>query len=677
MWTSLATASREVHEAWDATVNRSADGRGQSSPSHFGRFRVAPPKWLTHRPKTPLVEGQEGVYSQWSAMSGLPFHLDLARYELREGDRVVRLERQPMELLILLAQRPGELVTREAIAERFWRGSVMVDADHGINNMVRKLRLALGDDSEHPRFLETVVGKGYRLVGRVDLGPKRVVHEDLLASPSRAIPRTVALPALALIVFGLGAILWAERSALRRAFSSGESPIRSVAVLPLENMSGDPKQDYFADGMTDELTTDLAKIGSLKVISRTSAMHYRGAREPLVQIARELGVDAVIEGSVVRSGNKVRITAQLIDAAHDRHLWAESYDRDLDDVLAVQNSVALEIARQVRIRLTSSEQQRLRQHRSVNSDAYDAYLKGRYAQTQQSPDALKEGLVAFRQAIALDPTYAPAYAGLADDYSLLANYEVLSPREAFPQAEAAARKALELDPMSPEAHTALAYPENHYTWEWAAAEKEYKTAIALSPSYSTAHLRYAEYLSAVGRHEEAIAEMRRTQALDPLSLVVMSNVGRFLYHARRYDEAIPVLKRTLELDPRRVYARVHLAMCYDEKGMPEAREEWERVQAESGGAPWSGYARLCARTGHASQAQKMALALKREAGDSSWFFLGGVYAALGDKDQAFECLEKAYQTHDFFLAFLKVHPYMDPLRSDSRYVDLLRRLGLS
>ena len=442
-------------------------------------------------------------------------------------------------------------------------------------------------------------------------------------------------------------------------------------------MSGDATQDYFADGMTDELTTDLAKIGALTVISRTSAMHYRHTQQPLAQVARELGVDAVVEGSVVRSGNRVRITAQLIDAAHDRHLWAESYERGLDDSLSLQSSVALEIARQVRIRLTSVEEERLLGRRSVVAAAYDAYLRGRWAQSRQSPDALKEGQAAFQQAIALDPTYAPAYAGLADDYSLLANYGVLSPREAFPLAEAAAKKALELDPASPEAHTALAYPESHYTWEWALAEEEYKKAIALSPSYSTAHLRYAECLSSLGRHDEAIAEVRHAQDLDPLSLLVMDNVGRFLYLARRYDEAIPGLRRTLELDPGRVYARMHLAMCYEEKGLPQSREEWERVQAAFGGAEGPGLAHFYARTGRGVRAREIARALTRTAGPSEWFFIAGVYAALGDKDQAFACLEKAYETHDFFLAFLKVDPYMDPLRGDERFATLLKRINLS
>jgi TolB-like protein/DNA-binding winged helix-turn-helix (wHTH) protein len=612
--------------------------------------------------------------------------LDLSRYELIVEGQRAKLERQPMDLLIFLVAHRGALVSREQITDLLWGKSVFVEVDGSINRAVRQIRAALRDDHDRPRFLETVVGKGYRFIGDLQTvgalprvgssTPPPDVAPSAGSAASRRRPMATP-PAFALLLVGLATIIWSERSAPRLALPAGEAPIRSVAVLPLENMSGDPKQDYFADGMTEELTTDLAKISSLRVISRTSTARYRGTRVPMSQIARELGVDAVVLGSVSRTAKRVRITAQLIDAGRDRHLWAETYDRELDDVLAAQNLVALEIAHQVGIRLTASEQSRLRQHRSVNADAYDAYLRGRYAQGQQSGEELKAGLTAFRQAIALDATYAPAYAGVADDYSLLANYRVLTPREAFPLAEAAAKRALELDPTSAESHTALAYPENHYAWDWAAAEREYKTAIALNPSYSTAHLRYAELLSGVGRHDEAIAEIRRAQELDPLSLVVMSNVGRFLYHARRYDEAIAVLKRTLELDPHRVWARLHLAMSYEEKGMAEARGEYERVNAAFGGETGPGYAHFCARTGRAARAREIAGDLMKTAGDSDWFFIAGVYAALGDEDQAFLCLEKAYSTHDFFLAFLKVHPYMDPLRSDPRYVGLLQRIGLS
>lgn len=608
--------------------------------------------------------------------------IDLSRYELSLDGQRVKLERQPMELLMMFVQRQGELVTREEIIDRLWGKDVFVDAERSINGAVRKIRSALRDDPATPRYLETIVGKGYRFIGNLEIirAPSAMIEAPIVGDAARfaAPPRQHRLRNIAIVTLAaiLGTSMWLLIRWRAKRAEPEAAQIRSIAVLPLENLSGDPSQNYFADGMTEELTTDLGKVGSLTVISRTSAQNYRGSHKSAPQIARELNVQAIVEGSVLRSGNQVRITTQLIDAQHDKHLWAESYDRDVGDVLAVQNAVALEIARQVRTRLTSLEQQRLQQHVPVDADAYDAYLRGRYALTTQSPDRLKEALPLFQQAIALDPSFAPAYAGLADTYSLLANYNVLPPNEAFPQALAAARKALQLDSQSAEAHTALAFPEHHYFWNWTVAEDEYKAAIALNSSYPTVHLGYAELLSSVGRHDEAIAQMRRALELDPLSPVYSSNLGRFLYHARRYDEAIEVLQQTLARDPGRVYARAHLAMCYEEKGMyAEERREFELITAAFKGQPGPGLAHFYARSGESLKARRMAEQLKDAAKDSDWFFLAGVYAALGDKDEAFAALNNAYKKRDFFLVFLKVHPYMDPLRSDPRYIELLRRIG--
>jgi TolB-like protein/DNA-binding winged helix-turn-helix (wHTH) protein/Tfp pilus assembly protein PilF len=606
--------------------------------------------------------------------------VDVSRYELTVDGRRVKLERQPMDLLIFFVRRRGELVTREEIIDKLWGKDVFVDVDRSINSAVRKIRTALGDDPAQPHCLETVVGKGYRFIGNVEVnGAPPQPPADVATSGASPLPpagrpagrsRPLMLVGAALVVV-IATVFWSGmRWRARANFPAGET--HCIAVLPLANLSGDPSQDYFADGMTEELTTDLGKISSLKVISRTSAETYRNSKKSAPQIAQELNVEAIVEGSVLRSGNRVRITTQLIDAMHDKHIWAESYERDLGDVLAVQSTVALDIARQVRIRLTSAEQQRLSQHALVNPEAYDAYLRGRYSQTTQLPEALKDGLPAFQRAIQLDPTYATAYAGLADTYSLLANYNVLPPSQAFPQAEAAARKSVELDPASSEAHAAMAYPEHHYAWDWEAAEREYRTAITLSPSNASAHLRYAEYLSTVSRHDEAIAETHRALELDPLSLVFSSNLGRFLYHARRYDEAIDVLIKTLALDPGRKYAHVHLAMLYDEKGMYQ--EAMDQYRLAFGDQPSFGLAHLYARSGNPAKARQMLNQLQREAGDSDWFWLAGVYAALGDKNQAFACLDKAYAKHDFFLVFMKVHAWMDPLRSDPRYTALVQQM---
>jgi TolB-like protein/DNA-binding winged helix-turn-helix (wHTH) protein/Flp pilus assembly protein TadD len=646
------------------------------------------------------------------------FELHRRTGELRRAGAVLNLPPQPFKILVLLATHPGQLVTREEIQRQIWGSETFVDFDQGLNFAINKIRTTLGDDADTPRYIETLPRRGYRFVAPVEeigarpslpgrqlvesqlsvregwqeapvhspIDPtdhtvvsatsKAAVHETQRARVNHGIRRWTGLTLVAMIAcIAVGSFVW-HRTQFQTPQAS-RAQIRSLAVLPLDNLSGDPSQDYFADGMTDELITNLGKISALQVTSRTSVMHYKGTQRTLPEIAHELNVDALVEGSVVRSGNKVRITAQLIQASNDRHLWADSYQRDLDDLLSVQDSVALEIARQVRIRLTSSEQHRLERHRSVNSAAYDAYLMGRYSLTTQSAQGIKKGLPAFQQAIALDPTYAPAYAGLADTYSLLANYFVLPPREAFPIAEVAARKALELDADSPEAHTALAYPEHHYRWDWAGAEREYKTALALNPSYATAHLRYAELLSSLGRHDEAVAEIRRARELDPLSLLMRSSVGRFLYLARRYDEAIPELKKTLELDPHRVYTRLYLGLCYEGKGnYTEALNEFEQFRAAFGGVPGVALAHLYAVNGETQKARQIAKGLRRDAGDSDWVFLSGVYAALGEKDEAFNCLEKAYQAHDFFLSFLKVDPHLDPLRSDARFVELARRIHL-
>ncbi|HJX83764.1 MAG TPA: tetratricopeptide repeat protein, partial [Candidatus Angelobacter sp.] len=406
---------------------------------------------------------------------------------------------------------------------------------------------------------------------------------------------------------------------------------------------------------------------------------YRGTRPSLKRIAQDLNVDAVIEGSVVRAGDRVRITVQLIDARNDRHLWAESYERDFGDILNVQNTVALEIAGQVRASLTSQERKAFDVRRTVVPEAYDAYLRGRNELGKQRQDALRKGLEYFQQAIALDRLYAPAYAGLADSYSLLVNYSALPPREAFPRARSAALKALELDPALAEAHTSLAYVKHHFDWDWSGAEAEYKQSIQLDPNNAITHLRYAELLSNVARHDEALREVRRAHELAPLSLVIQANIGSVLYHARRYDEAITELQKVLAADPHRAWSRIFLAMCYEQKRLyPEALAELETVRAEFNGQPASDdEAHLYASMGRTQDARRLLKDLEQPAPDGvqDWFFIAGIYAQLGEKDQAFYWLEQAYENRDFFMTYLKVFPQMDPLRSDPRYTSMVRRMG--
>jgi len=455
--------------------------------------------------------------------------------------------------------------------------------------------------------------------------------------------------------------------------------IRSVAVLPLKNLSGDSAQDYFADGITDEITTNLARINSLRVVSATTSRKYRETGNSLQQIARELNVDAVVEGSIVRSGSRIRVNAQLIDAHNDAHVWAQIYERDAGEILEIQDSIALEVANQVHANLSREERESFDLLKTVVPDAYDAYLRGRNELGKQRQEALRKGLEYFQQSVALDRLYAPAYSGMADAYSLLANYGGMPPNEAFPRAKSSALKALDLDHTLAEGHTSLAYVRHHFDWDWAGAEEEYKQSIQLDHSNAITHLRYAEFLSNEGRHDEAIREVRLAHALAPRSLVVQSNIGRLLYYARRYDEAITELKAILADDSKRVYARIYLALCYEQKQMyPEAFAEFQQVAAAFNGQEGVGIAHLYASMGKAEDARRIVSVQEQPPPDGvqDWFYIAGVYAQLGDKGNAFLWLERAYENHDFFLTLIKVDPQMDLLRSDPRFQDLLTRIAL-
>ena len=468
--------------------------------------------------------------------------------ELTKRGKQIRLQEQPFRLLAILLEKPGELVTREELRDRLWPRTT-VDFDHGLNKAISKIRDALGNSAENPRFVETVAGRGYRFLADVtvvrDARPE-IAGTDLATHGDPEPLRSIELATLAVRpphahawrLYGFGLALFLSLAiALSWTFGpwGRSSPaIRSLAVLPLENLSGDASQEYFADGMTEELITDLGQIGTLRVISRTSAMTYKKTRKPLAEIARELNVEAVVEGSVLRSGDHVRISAQLIEASADRHLWAESFEGDIRDTLALQSSVSRTIAGQIRATLDRQEQAALDKSKAVNPEAYEAYLKGRYFWNKRTGDGLRKAIAYFSHAIEVDPNYAEAYSGLADAYALSGDWEygVLSPQEAFRQARAAATKALTLDDSLGEAHTSLAFALDLYGWDWQAAEKEYDQAIKLSPGYSTLHLWYAWHLMVVGRTSEGILELRKAESLDPLSLIVGADLADALCIAR-------------------------------------------------------------------------------------------------------------------------------------------------
>jgi TolB-like protein/DNA-binding winged helix-turn-helix (wHTH) protein len=529
-----------------------------------------------------------------SAPQPAHFEVDLAGYRLLQNGHAVHLERQPMELLILLVERRGDLVTREDIAARLWGRDVFVDADQSINRAVRKLRVAFHDDPEKPLYLETVVGKGYRFVGPVAVTgtaptAQVTVPDNGLASAATLARRSrLHLPLLAGIglVIGLLLELGTLYTPRKRLVAPLGRPIQSIAVLPLENLSGDPGQEYFADGMTDALITDLAQIGALRVVSRTSVIRYKGMRKPLPEIARELGVDGIVEGTVTRSGDRVRITSQLIYAPSDQHLWAHSYERNVGDVVSLQGEVAQAIAGAVRAAVTPEQRARLSAKATVNPKAYEAYLKGRYFQNKRTQEGLRRAMEYYQQAVAEDPRYAPAYAGLADTYFPLTNWGWVSIREAIPKAKATALKAVELDEGLAEAHVSLGMVRFVYDWDWPEAGKQFEQALALNPAYPLAHMWYSYYLMALGRSDESLAEMKRAVDLDPVSPELSHYTAWLLGLIGRYDEAIAQERQTLEMDPGFPPAHSVLAGAYAAKGMyREALAEIEKLSALSPGSP--------------------------------------------------------------------------------------------
>jgi len=457
--------------------------------------------------------------------------------------------------------------------------------------------------------------------------------------------------------------------------------LNSIAVLPLENLSGDPAQEYFADGMTEALIADLAQISALRVISRTSVMQYKGANKPLPEIAKALNVDAVVEGSVQRVGERVKITAQLIEAATDRHLWAKSYERELRDILALQSEVARAIANEIQIKLTPQEQTRLTNTRQVNPEAHQAYLKGRFYWNKFTAEGFKKSIDYFHQALEKDPAYALAYAGLADAYNILAVASHLPPKEVMPKAKAAAIKALELDETLAEAHVSLGIFKLFYDWDWMGAEREFKRAIELNPNNPDAHHFYGHYLEAMGQMDEAIAVTKRALELDPLSLSINAELGFAYYWSRQYDEAIAQYRKTLEMDPNFVFASWAIGQAYEQKGMYEAAiaelnkarplsGDWQCIVAELGCA--------YARSGQKTKAQQVLDELKaramREFIDPG--LIAFIYIDLGETDQAFTWLEKVYEERSSWIAFLQVEPKFDRLRSDPRFSALLKKVGL-
>jgi len=557
------------------------------------------------------------------------FEVDLRAGELRKHGAKIRLQEQPFQILVMLLEHPGEVVTREELRNKLWPADTFVDFDHGLNKAINKLREALGDSADSPRFIETLAKRGYRFV----------------ESP---------------------------------AISSDR--IESLAVLPLDNLSRDPEQEYFADGLTEALITSLAKIGALRVISRTTAMRFKKTDKSLPQIARELNVDAIVEGTVLRSGDRVRISAQLIHASTDTHLWADNYDRDLRDILALHSEVAQAIARQVQVKLTPQEQAQFAQVSPVNPEAYETYLKGRFHWNRRGSVEMLEAMQCFQQAIAKDPVYAPAHAGLADSLASLGAWSFVPPGESLGKAKGLALRALEIEPSLGEAHTSLAWINAWYERDFAIAERGFERSVELNPRYPTAHYFFGFFLALMGRYEEAYTELQRALRLDPLSSVMHWGLGMVFWCSRRYDQAIEEAERSLELDPAFVGAHALHGWAYPDKSRHDLAISSLRkaVELSQGASQWVGsLGEAYAKAGHRDEAREILLRLNDLSKQRyvTPYIVARIHAALGEHDNAFHCLETAYKTRAAWMMFLKTDPHFDALRPDPRFQDLMRRMN--
>jgi TolB-like protein/DNA-binding winged helix-turn-helix (wHTH) protein/Flp pilus assembly protein TadD len=624
------------------------------------------------------------------------FELDGGAFELRRGGRVVRLERIPLEMLFLLADRRPLLVAREEILERIWGKDVFVDADNSINTAIRKIRQALRDNPEDPHFVQTVPGKGYRFVapmgGVLAVTPDRSLEAPVPGAPAELQygrhhwPLWVALVA----VLVLSGAMLITSALLRRSRPKAGKVM--LAVLPFQNMSNDPGQEYFSDGLTEETITDLGQLSPehLGVIARTSAMAYKHTNKSVSQIGRELGVDYILEGSVRREGEQARVSAQLIRVSDQTHVWAQNYQRELHDVLQIQNELGTAIARQVQGNLTPQQLVDLSRMRTVNPEAYDLYLKGRFYWNERNPAAIKESIAYFELATAKDPNFALAYVGLADAFNIGNILGVYSPKESLPRAKAAATKALTLDPSLAEAHAALGMEKSHYDFDFPGAQKEFLKAIELNPNSAYAHLFYSNcYLAPMGQMPEAIVENQKALELDPLSLPINNFMGMTYMFAGDYEKSYQQFHRTIAMDPTFPLAHQYFSFLLEMMGrFEEGIEEDEKSEVLGGSSPEDA----------AAEAAMMRQALKKGGEKGLWQkslkltlnrlnppkgeyvapgIVASVYALAGDKDSAFEWLDKAYSERDGEdITLLKCDPSFKNLRDDPRFDDLLRRLRL-
>jgi TolB-like protein/DNA-binding winged helix-turn-helix (wHTH) protein/Flp pilus assembly protein TadD len=638
--------------------------------------------------------------------------VDCHKFSLVKGRQKKDLTPRAFDVLRYLIEHSDRVVEKQELFEQVWREKFVTD--NALTRTIKEIRRVLGDSADSPRYIETVHKRGYRFVAEVSAPAGREVvyteevegvsviveeaeQEEQTVSRGEVLAASQAAGAkllrggnrrhrlaTLLILATLGAAIIAvayfviPRSLVRGNRAGAPAPggavtIRSIAVLPLENLSGDPAQEYFADGMTEELIGKLAQIGSLRVISRTSVMRYKAGGKSLPEIARELNVDAALEGTVQRSDGRVRVTAKLIHAATDSLLWARDYERDLTDVLKLQSDVARAVADEIRIQVTPEERARLASARSVNPKAHEAYLLGRYHYSKDNDEGWKQAIEYFERAIQIDPNHAAAYAGLSDAWIFRGLTGTVDFKEAESPTRAAALKAVELDEQLAEAHLSLARIKQQYDWDWGGAEREIRRALELDPGSLEVHTDYGYLLMHVGRLDEAIREGQLVVQFDPVSSAAHSALGRFLYRAHRYEEALPHLLRAFELEPRGLTANVRLGDLYVQLGRyDEAIAAYERArEVDPNGRNFqAAVARVYALMGRHREARQMVRGLK-----ANPYIIAAVYTALGDKDEAFRILEKAVEEHQLITP-VKVEPPLDSLHSDPRWKALLLRMNL-
>ena len=659
---------------------------------------------------------------------GKDFEIDVIARRLSHGGRRLKLERIPLEILVLLAEHWGEVVSRDEIVAKVWGQNVFVDTDNSIRGAIRKVRQVLRDNPENPRFIQTVTGRGYRFIAPIISSEKEhtgeppkteasivstgmrsfVLDSDTLSQrrslgqvdqeheqTARQLPETEAARGRArgrartwlfvglasLVVVSVLSILalWRWRPSRAPVAFQGKTVL---AVLPFDNLSPDPDQEFFSEGLTEEMIAQVGKLNRdrLKVVARNSVAKYKGSTLPAREIGKELNADYLVQGSVRRSSDHIRITVQLIQARDQIDVWTESYDRELKDVLAVQDAVVRSIASEIHIALTEEQEKRLATPRQIRPDAYEAYLKGRYYWNKRTGESMQKAEQYFQQAIDKDPNYAAAYSGLADCNSGLAWHGFKSPAEALPKAYAAARKALEINPESAEAHASLGLAMSH-RWDWSGAEAEFRRALELDPQYANAHHWYGDYLSIKGRHGEALVEAKRALELDPLNLMISTWVGLRYYMARDYFHAIAQNRSSVELDPNFAAAHLLLGEEYLQSGLHiQGISELKRAASLSGGSPLysAQVAVALAVAGRNRDALRVARELETISDKHyvSPYGLAQIYAALNRNEDAFKWLQSAYDGHAVWMGYLAVDPIFDRYRSDERFKDLLRRVAL-